>query len=200
VEVTLSLQTQQLIPVHDILLVKYIRIAQFFCPMEYVNKVRRALGQLSNISEQLLNRTINSSADLNNLIELAFDGMEAHINFNASFEIRWVNNHVLQACRQPHFVLQLLLINACRSNQSFSSRICWLENLSDNTVLIIGQTNEYGCVSVKNVRVAGLLDAFLLERNELDDLLSLGYLRKYLFILDLFDVLLLLDVGVIELE
>jgi 16S rRNA C1402 (ribose-2'-O) methylase RsmI len=85
VEITLTLEAQQFISVHDVFLVEHIRIAQFLLMMKDINKVWRALSNHSNITEQLLNRSIDSGANLHNLIKLTLDSVEAHIDLNAAF-------------------------------------------------------------------------------------------------------------------
>lgn len=64
----------------------------------------------------------------------------------------------------------------------------------------MGRAHVDGRVDLEDGDARGLLDGFLLERGELDDLLRGGGLREYLFVLDLLHVLLLADGRVVVLE
>lgn len=94
VKIALALETQQFIPVHDVLFVEYIRIAQLLCAMVDVNKVSWALRDLSYVTEELLNRTVNSYSNLHDLVKFSFHRMQAQIDLNASLEIGWVDHDI----------------------------------------------------------------------------------------------------------
>ena len=66
--------------------------------------------------------------------------------------------------------------------------------------LFAGFSDEYGCVGVENDSSGCLLVALLFETSELDELLRLRALREYLLVLDLLDIFLFLDRGVIVLK